>query len=614
MKTYTEEEKRDHADQILTDMRTANKGILSDLFPGEENRGVRAQIITTGEIENKRTGKKLVVRTRAIEGTDDHEIMAMAAVARDPGLTQDYIDAITDFLPRANKPKTLEVQQFWNIYNNEGIINNAVNKIAAILSGGGTFKVRKAKKGKLRKAQETLQAILDDFVQNVNNAPVDAVVTGARGLQAVTHQAVRQALVEGDWIGRTIWSDKQVGVVGSFQMPVNIQSISMAEITAAPETAGTPIEAFYWTPSKSLVQQLNKPTNKDIAPLIKRYFPSDIAGKLKKDGKVFLDPALLVHVRHRGVDSQQYGESFIKPALGGIAYKRGIEALDMVSMQNLINRLTIVMVGSSDPNSPYSKSDVAAARAALMQSFFEEPGPNMTIIWQGDDIEIKDVGAHKDVLGLDDRHKIAEGKIKISLGVPEALLSGTTSDGKSAGWAAAIGAAAELAELQNAFANAWTTLGERIATENGFLDIDVIFEFDNSLMVDKGDEWNHLRNDAIAGLISIKTFLSGRGYDFDAEYIQRCVEAGIDPDPETVPANMVFAPIMGLPGQGVTNTPQNNTDTTPAGEPPAPVTRAPVAPPGGGAGKQPGAGRTPGNPKGAPKKPPKETKSPVENK
>jgi hypothetical protein len=300
--------------------------------------------------------------------------------------------------------------------------------------------------------------------------------------------------------------------------------------------------------------------------------------------------------------------------MGGIAYKRGIEALDLVSMQNLINRLTIVMVGSSDPKSPYSKSDVAAARAALMQSFFEDPGPNMTIIWQGDDVTVTDVGAHHDVLGLDERHHIAEGKIKIAIGVPEALLSGTTSDGKSAGWAASIGAAAELAELQNGFASAWTTIGNRIANENGFVDIDLVFEFDNSLMVDKGDEWNHLRNDAIAGLISIKTFVQGRGYDFDAEYVQRCVERGLDPDPETVPAIMVFTPLAGLPGQGVTNTPPTDGGATvdPAGPPPAQV--KPALPPGQGKGKTPGSGRTPGNPKGKTKTPSREKKTPKENK
>jgi hypothetical protein len=287
---HTEQDKRDNPDQILADMRKENRTILRDLFTGTEYVSYMDDIIQRGRVVNKANGKELVVKTRPIAGTSDHEVLAIAAVARDPGLTQDYIDSITDFLPRAGKTKALEVQQFWNIYFNEGIINNAVNKIAAILSGGGTYKVKKAKKGKLRKAQETLQAILDDFVRNVNNAPDDAVVTGARGLQAVTHQAVRQALVEGDWIGRTLWSDKQVGTLGKFSMPVNIQSLSMAEVTAAPETKGTPIEAFYWTPAAALIQQLSKPTNKDLAPLLKKYFPSDIAGKLKKDKRCSWTP------------------------------------------------------------------------------------------------------------------------------------------------------------------------------------------------------------------------------------------------------------------------------------------------------------------------------------
>lgn len=586
-KTSTLEDIKFNPEQVLADAR-ARGGILSEVYPGERYADIRTSILNTGQVRAANGRHTIKVTTRPIDGTNEHEIMAIGAVVpRDPGRTQEYIDAIQDFLPSARKQKAQEVEQLWRIYKEEGIINNAVNKIAATLSTGGSFKVKKAKKGKHRKAHQLLQAIMDDFVSNVNTSAKDGVVTGSRGLQAVTHQAVRMALVEGDWIGRAVWSKKDVGVIGKYAMPVNIQSITTAQIEPLAAFSGTGVEAFYWKPPESILKLLDekKDIPREIKDVVQRFIPREMQGPLKKDKKVFLDPALLLHIKHRGVDTEPFGESFIKPAMAGIAFKRAVEALDTVSMQNLINRLTIIMIGSDDPGSPYSKPEVQQARTALMQSMLEEPGPNMTLVWQGPDVKVEDVGANA-TLSLDERHKVAESKVKIALGVPDALLAGTTSDGKSAGWAAALGAAAELMELQNAFANAWTQIGQRIAFENGFEDVDILFEFDNSLMVDKQEQWTQGRLDAQSGLVSIRTYLKARGYDPDAEYIQKCYEKGLEADPEK-PGSLfaeVFVPMVGLPGQGADGT----------------------APPGMGGGNTTGTGRTPDSVEGKPAKPPKE--------
>jgi hypothetical protein len=223
-----------------------------------------------------------------------------------------------------------------------------------------------------------------------------------------------------------------------------------------------------------------------------------------------------------------------------------------------------------------------------MKSFFDDPGPNMTIVWAGDDVKVEDVGAHAGMLDLDNRHTIADGKIKIAIGVPEALLSGSTGDNKAAGWAAMIGAAAQLEELKNALENICTTLGERIAVENAFDQFDIVFEFDNSLMTDRAEEWNQLRNDLTAGALSYYTFLAARGIDPDAEFRLKAKEQGLDPDQESTLWKDVFVPPLGLPGQG-----------------------ADGGPPGSGPGKTPGSGQPAGNPGGATKAKPAEVKSPT---
>jgi hypothetical protein len=558
--------------------RISGRLLLSELFPGDGRNSVIRDAIARNGVYREEGGRELHVRTRK-EG-EEYRVMAIAAVARDPGTSQSYIDTIQDYFPgtgtlgAGSSNRATEITQLWSIYQNEGIINNAINKIAAILSGGGRFKVRHTRKGKKQKAVDELQGVLEEFRINVNNTPDDGIVSGDRGLQSVTHQAVRSALVEGDWFGRSVWIDHPVGTLGTFSLPMIIQSIPASQIETDKSLGDLGgVDRYFWVPPRTVVEQIRNPADKDIKELINRLIPKDIQKPLLKDNRVLLDPALLFHVKHRGVAWRTYGESFIDSAKSALAFKKSVENLDFVSMNSLINRLTIVMVGSSDATSPYSKADVALARTALMQSFFDEAGPNMTIIWEGDDIDIKTVSAHEGVLDLNERHRLAEQKVKLALGVPDALLSGSMSDGKAAGWAAVIGASAELEELQNAFSNAWTTTGMRIALENGYTDVDLVFEFDKSLLVDKGEERNQMRNDYVVGAASIRSLILSRGGDPEAEFAQMCFEKGLDPNTTTWAD--AFAPPVGLQGQGAGKVPGNGRT------------------PDGSTGTQPGAGGAP---------------------
>ena len=540
---------KDRPDAVLVNMQKQSRVTLNNLFAGDQHAALRQALRATGEYEGP--SKTLRVATRPIEGSDDVEVMAIAAVSRDPGRSDDFLETIQDFQAN-NRPQSQKVDLYRRVYLNEGLVNNAVNKIAAILSGGGSFKIRRAKKGKVRKAADILGEVLHQWTRKVNASPLDGVVTGSRGLKAINHQAVRQALIEGSWVGRTTWRPTDLGALGKYTLPIIVQSISTANLEPVRGLVGadTGAELYFWKPPAALLRELRRPSSKEIADFLKKFIPNDVGSALKKDGQVMLDSSLLLHVKNRGVDSQAFGESFVQPALMAIAYRRAVEQLDLVVMENLVNRLTIVMVGSSDTASPYSDSATATARTNLMQSMLGEPGPNMLIVWQGDDVKVADVGAHNQILALDDRHKIADGKVKISLGVPDALLSGTTADGKAAGWAAAIGAAAQLEELQNRFAQVWTTLGERIALDNDFTDLDLVYEFDQSLLIDRQVEMELALNAYIKGVFGIQTTLERMGLDPEAERYRRAVEKGLDPGDETVTWDLLFTPPQGLQGQG----------------------------------------------------------------
>lgn len=543
--------------------------MLEDLFAGDEYAMLREQIVEKGYFRDKGSKKELRIQTRALEN-GKHEVMALAAVSRDPGKVEDYITTIQDFSNTgvaATNNLTQRVKQYREIYKNEGIINNAVNKIAALIGVGGRFKVKRARKGKIRKPVEQLQQALDYFVTYVNASPDSGVVTSERGMGAVIHSGVRHALVEGDWVARHHWSKTNIPDLGSFSLPMVIQTISMVNLEPVKELSGLG-ELWYWKPDSSLLQVLtNKNANKDIQAVVDRLVDKKMMEELKKNQRVLLTPALLLHVKHRGFATDPVGESLIVPAMLGIRYNRALTSTDLVSMENVINRLTIVQVGSADPKSPYSKADVAAARAALMQSFFEDLGPSMVIVWQGDDVKVSDVGSQDAMLDLNKRFEIAEQMIKAAVGLPDALLFGSTGQGSTAGWASVIGAAAQMQELANSFGAVLTTLGERIAKENGYEGVELIWEFDQSLMMDANEVRTQNRSDYAVGLVSIRTMLTAARRDPDAEFYQKCLERGLDP--ATTTFEQAFTPPQGLQGQ------------------------APGGVQGLGPGKVPGEGRTP---------------------
>ena len=132
------------------------RATLETIFHGRDD--VINSIRATGKYQNP-GGRLVQVQTRKIPGSDDLEIMALGTVIRDQGRSDDYLDTIQDFRT-SGKQRSGQVDLYWRIYKNQGLINNAINKSAAILSATGSFKVRGAKKGKLRKPLDELQSVL----------------------------------------------------------------------------------------------------------------------------------------------------------------------------------------------------------------------------------------------------------------------------------------------------------------------------------------------------------------------------------------------------------------------------------------------------------------------
>jgi hypothetical protein len=518
---------------------------LSELLPGDQNEILRRQIVTAGEITAVHRGVHRYYSVRP-SSADDGQVVSTAAVIRNPGSVDALIREIDDFNVAASSDRVRRLETYWRIYKNEGLVNNAVKKLAAMVARKGSFKVARAKKGKKQKAKEQLLAVLREFSRSVNASPLDSAVTGYRGLQAIVYRAARNALVEGDWFGREHWVQHEVVGEGRFSMPMTIQSISSRFMQTDENLMGL-VQQWFWAPSSNVINTLTSPTPEQ-KKVIKNFIDSKLVTELRKNRRVELDSSLLLHLQHEGQDDVAYGESFLTPLLFSVSFKRAVENLDLVSLKNLMNRLVIIKVGSSNKDSPYRDQNTQLLRANKMVTMVEDVGPSMLLVWQGDDVDVVNVGAHDTVLDLDERHKMSHTKLRLATGLPEALLGGTDDGSKASGFAAMLGAQAVSIELRTAIEQMLTELGERIAIENGFTDFEIVYEFD-STSLDPNEEWNQLRNDYQQGTLSIHAYLAATGRDPDAMFLEKCDELGLDP--ASALWSEVFLAPAGLPGQAV---------------------------------------------------------------
>jgi hypothetical protein len=515
---------------------------LAQLFP--ENENMARALAEKGFISD---GKRQI---GVIMDPSGKYVEAIAAkVSRTPDRSYDIISDLSDFSLTQTDNRDQKMQLYYKIYHNEGIINNAINKTAALVSSKGTFFVQRARQGKRKIAnvEDELTAVLNYWVKNVNARAVDSAVTGSRGLPGVLSQATRMALIEGSWIGYSHEKNVDIPSLGtSYQLPMFLQTMSTRYIVIPDGLVGTGLELFYWKPPRQFINKLTNPGDKDLKKVYDDAFSPEVVSSLKKDGQVLLEKERVFHVKHRGLDIEDFGESFIEPSLADLAYKRTLQALDFVIVDSLINRIIIIKLGSDDPESAYHNLEYAQKRLALLQRMFDTVDPSMTILWAGPDIDVLDVGVHGKVAELDGRYDIAHERLILALGVPRPLLTG---DAQGQSWAGYEGYKQTLKELQDSFAQTLVAIGERIATNNGFEGVELTFEFDASVLADAAAAADLALRVRAQGLSSIRKAVSDLGGDFESERRNRLLEMGEDPDADTgLTDDEIFAAPLGMPG------------------------------------------------------------------
>ena len=562
-KTVTAPEVAEYIDTLPETVRTAMEAMaapakVEDLFP----KNIADQLTRTG-VANLDNNRKIGVIT-----SSEGYVQAVAAtVPRAPSHSYDIVKDIKEFSITRSDDRAELVQYYHSVYKADGMVNNAINKTAALVGADGEFFIQRARKGKRKVAnvEDELLTVLNYWKKHVNARAVDSAVTGARGLEAICNQATRQALIEGSWIGYIHEKNVDIASLGkSYKLPMFLQSMSTRYITIPDGLVGTGLELFLWQPPRSLIAKLTNPNDKVLKKIYDDAFAgSDLLKDLKANGKAVLDKERVLHVKHRALDIEGFGESFVAPIISDLAYKRTLQALDFVTIDSLINRLMIIKVGSDNPESEYHNLEFAQKRLALLQRMFNTTDPSMTLLWAGPDIDVVDIGVHGKIAELDGRYATAHERQIFAMGVPKPLLIG---EGVGQNWVGYEGYKETLKELQNNFAQMYIALGERIAVNNGFDGVELTFEFDRSVLADQTASADLALRVRKSGLSSIRKSISDLGGDYEAERRNRLIERGFEGDEEstTITDEELFMAPRGMPGDTQTDIDGNVSD--PGGE------------------------------------------------
>jgi hypothetical protein len=497
---------------------------IDELFRGESMEGVRERL-KNNQIAEIRTGTgdpaKIVAHL-----SEDGQVLAMAAaVSRTPITSEKYLrDNVPDLKKTGKLNRTTRIELYQEIYSKEGIVNNAIKKKASLVSQDGNFMVRAAKQGRrpAQKAMDDLLVLLRYWEENVNSAGPEAAITGSRGIRQVIRRGVRQSLITGDLFVRQEWNKITVPQLGrKFSLPMFLQALPSEEVEIAEEFLGLGIELFYWKPPRSKVQRVLGTRDPNVKKIVTKALNRKLIEELRKTGKAVLDPALLVHVKNGGTDTDAYGQSDVEASMTDIAYARALKSLDFVTIDSLINRMLVIKVGDSNPDSKYHDLATAQARINVFARLIQDVGPNMLILWAGHDVDTTDIGAHNTILNTDDRHLLAKDMIKMGTGVPDPILTGSADGGNAVAWAGFLSLAAVVAESQEEWSQALTQLGLRIAEQNGFRDADVVWHFAHRLLADREANAKVMLQGFDRGVLSKRSLAEELGKDFDVEIFRR---------------------------------------------------------------------------------------------
>lgn len=478
----------------------------------------------------------------------DVRVNIASVIPVDLSTAKDYLDAVDDYENLSLNDHTKELDICRRLYKFEGAVGTAIDTLIdlAITPGFVTDC-----------PDPNLKELLGFWLENVNG--LDETLLGGSpdkvkkaqaelapkeaGIRRVFENVLLEYLVTGDAVITEFWAQVPLELSAgkkTFKLPSNLNVHQVEYLVISDKLLPMGREVIYLKLPDNFVGMVKSPGNDSEAALIKDNLSPYIVSAIKSGVTEIPLPAILTtHFKRRG-EGNAYGTSYLRKAFTAVAAKRRIQALDHATIAGMIQRLTIIMVGHDDPDSPYHIPK--PGRVALLKSVLKTPEASKMLIWGGPDLIVKDIGPEGKVLGFDGRFSEADDSISMALGVPRLLIDGASSGTSSRDFSVFLSTISKLEALRSMLV-LWINREFRaIALSNGFQNIFPRYELSPIKLRDE----NSIKTQAVKayeiGLMGRRDALLDQGYDPDRVVARQLQEVSEGLNEKIPPPRVSYSP------------------------------------------------------------------------
>lgn len=435
------------------------------------------------------------------------------------------------------------------LFEREGVATRTIEALIenARMNGGYVMKVKN------ETARQLCQAWLQwvnafDRLSKKNRREKASHIAPIGGIEGVFYQALLAFFRDGDWVATEYWDEVYVPQIGkAAKLPVRITTHDKASLEFDETAAKLGLDVIYLKLDRSitsLVRGRGRQASKaDLLQEIGEWVKKAVRNG---ESKVMLPPALTTHLKRWGEDYSPTGRSYLKPFLGPMADKIRLRALDRATISGLVQRLTIIMLGHDNPDSPFHAP--TKERFQLLQRVLKNIRTMHFGVWMGRDLDVLDIGPDGKVLEIDQKYKEVNADLRKASGITQLLIDGTAGTTTQRDWASFVGAVNRLNVIRD-WLERWTSQKLRqILEENGFEDEFPRFSFRPLGMRDERDMWNVVLSAFARGVQGRRATLRDLGKDPDAIIEEQLAEADEGLNQILLPPPTSFTVAPGRPG------------------------------------------------------------------
>lgn len=375
--------------------------------------------------------------------------------------------------------------------------------------------------GRFFSDNKELELVLNKWKNVVNTSGGEILkesILPVPGLREASRKIADAYFTDGDAIFSLYWKQgfKLSNDDKGWFLPQSIKVIDSLLVSIDEDIARLGVERIEVELSREVKEKIISPET-PADKYLRNNIPKEWIKFLNNDEPIVLDPNNTFHIKRNPKDYSAWGEPLLLKAFTAIANKRRYQAADEATIDGLINRFTIFLLGLEDREKNPAYHIPKQNRVQTLISILTDPTRANALVWPGPDLKVIDIGPKDKLMDFTDNLKQADLDILRALHVSPLLIDGGSSGQTARDWAAFLSTEVGLDYVRYAIEQIFNQIAEDVAIANNMKYEELYFQFETQMLKDQKVVRNFALKMYELGGISIETFVNKMGYDYQTE-------------------------------------------------------------------------------------------------